>query len=117
MSKASYINCPNKRAVQQEIYSNNRVRNLIGLAGPNPATYIETILNCHIKSAILLESNKKALDGLNGVTVVRKRGRTDIRIAIGDILDVEYDPKKWFYDLDFCLPIHEYLLYIVKFKD
>lgn len=115
--KLSYLGCPKKRSVQEDIYMRNNVKFLIGLAGPSPVTYHNFIISCGVKKVLLFEKGIKALSSEES-----KHYQKYAKIIKKNILKfpfvkvVESNGSRAFIELDFCDGIKKNKEFVEVFK-
>jgi len=112
--KTDYSSAVRKKLVQSEVYRDIRkmgYNRVIGLAGPNITTYLQTMKERGIHSAEVYEFNR-------GQLLLQMKGFNPViptRVCFDDILEADAQQKKTLYDLDFCCSIRKAKEHIKKF--
>jgi hypothetical protein len=113
MSKATYVEARNKRALQKEIYAYLNCRKIVGLAGPSIRDYYKFLRECRFTQIAMYENSVKVLK-IIAPDLPKCSSRLIFRF--GDIYDQSLVGKR-VYDLDFCCTMKRIEKYVKKFRE
>jgi hypothetical protein len=112
MTKVSYKEAKQKKAVRDFLFSHYKKSKIIGLAGPDINEYVEWCkLNGFEIEEIWEEDPTVMMKQLTDI-----KGDTMFKYRFGNINDTIPDKDKTVYDLDYCGAIQSLKSAVIKFK-
>lgn len=111
MTKATYANSKNKKAVRDFLFSFFKEPNIIGLAGPDVNDYLKWCKSKGFSNVEIFESDPQVM--MKQLSEVKTN--IPVQFKFSDIISATHSDKV-VYDLDFCSSILTLYSHIKKFK-
>jgi hypothetical protein len=112
MTKLTYVNAQNKKAVRDFLIQYFNFNTVVGLAGPDINDYIKWCKSKGFDTFEVYENNTSVL--LNQIKSVRAASKLSIKF--GDITQADASRQNVLFDLDFCASVRYLKEPIMKFK-
>lgn len=112
MTKVTYVNAENKKAVREYLFSFFSESGIIGLAGPDVNDYLEWCRSKGFTNVEIYESNPDVM--MKQLSEVKTN--IPVQFKFSDIINAMHSDRV-VYDLDFCSTILTLYNHVKKFKN